>query len=57
MSGPRQPWHDIHARVEGPIVLDVLCNFADRWEGRNIAKIHFLGGSSKTLRNVMTFYA
>jgi len=38
MSGPRQPWHDIHARVEGPIVLDVLCNFADRWIKQNPAQ-------------------
>lgn len=34
-SGPRQPWHDIHARVEGPIVLDVLQNFTDRWIRQN----------------------
>ena len=30
MTGPREPWHDIHARVEGPIALDVLRNFHDR---------------------------
>jgi len=34
-SGPRQPWHDIHARVEGPIVMDVLQNFTDRWIRQN----------------------
>jgi len=38
MSGPRQPWHDIHARVEGPIVRDVLSNFADRWIKQNPAQ-------------------
>ena len=38
MSGPRQPWHDIHARVEGPIVRDVLANFADRWIKQNPAQ-------------------
>ena len=26
-SGPRQPWHDIHSRVEGEIALDVYENF------------------------------
>ncbi|KAK9802796.1 hypothetical protein WJX73_007251 [Symbiochloris irregularis] len=31
-GGPRQPWHDIHARVEGPIVWDVLTNFTQRWK-------------------------
>ena len=25
--GPREPWHDIHSRVEGPIVLDILHNY------------------------------
>jgi len=30
-SGPREPWHDIHARIEGPAAKDVLQNFIDRW--------------------------
>ena len=30
-SGPRQPWHDIHAKVEGPAAYHVLQNFMDRW--------------------------
>ena len=34
-SGPRQPWHDIHAKLEGPIVLDVLQNFTERWMKQN----------------------
>jgi len=34
-SGPREPWHDIHAKVEGPIVCDVLQNFTDRWIKQN----------------------
>jgi len=29
--GPREPWHDIHSRVEGPIAKDVLQNFVERW--------------------------
>jgi phospholipase D1/2 len=29
--GPREPWHDIHSRVEGPVAMDVLQNFIDRW--------------------------
>ncbi|XP_045620576.2 LOW QUALITY PROTEIN: uncharacterized protein [Procambarus clarkii] len=29
--GPREPWHDIHCRLEGPIALDVLANFTERW--------------------------
>ena len=30
-QGPRQPWHDIHMRVEGPIAHDVFLNFYERW--------------------------
>jgi phosphatidylserine/phosphatidylglycerophosphate/cardiolipin synthase-like enzyme len=30
-SGPREPWHDIHCRVEGPAAWDVLTNFEQRW--------------------------
>jgi len=30
-TGPREPWHDIHARVEGPAARDILQNFIDRW--------------------------
>lgn len=29
--GPREPWHDIHCKVEGPIARDVLENFIERW--------------------------
>ncbi|CAA7013731.1 unnamed protein product [Microthlaspi erraticum] len=30
-GGPREPWHDIHCRLEGPIAWDVLYNFEQRW--------------------------
>ena len=30
-GGPREPWHDIHSRLEGPVAYDVLHNFMDRW--------------------------
>ena len=30
-GGPREPWHDIHSRLEGPIAWDVLYNFDQRW--------------------------
>ncbi|KAK9829228.1 hypothetical protein WJX72_004613 [[Myrmecia] bisecta] len=30
-GGPREPWHDIHSRLEGPIAWDVLHNFVQRW--------------------------
>ncbi|KAI3451383.1 hypothetical protein Pfo_008048 [Paulownia fortunei] len=28
---PRQPWHDLHCRIDGPAAYDVLINFAQRW--------------------------
>ncbi|KAL7099721.1 hypothetical protein ACP275_09G102500 [Erythranthe tilingii] len=30
-GGPREPWHDIHSRLEGQIAWDVLFNFEQRW--------------------------
>ncbi|MCO5546852.1 hypothetical protein L7F22_000289 [Adiantum nelumboides] len=30
-GGPRQPWHDIHCRLEGPVAWDVVDNFEQRW--------------------------
>lgn len=38
-GGPREPWHDIHCRLEGPAAWDVLYNFEQRWRkqgGRNL---------------------
>jgi phospholipase D1/2 len=30
-QGPREPWHDIHCKVEGCIAYDVFLNFEERW--------------------------
>ena len=30
-AGPREPWHDVHCRLEGPAAFDVLTNFEQRW--------------------------
>eukprot|EP00878_Enallax_costatus_P026488 GHUV01028427.1.p1 GENE.GHUV01028427.1~~GHUV01028427.1.p1 ORF type:complete len:586 (+),score=168.14 GHUV01028427.1:193-1950(+) len=27
----REPWHDIHARVEGQVAIDICLNFMERW--------------------------
>ncbi|CAA6656034.1 unnamed protein product [Spirodela intermedia] len=31
INGPRQPWHDLHCKVEGPAAYDILTNFEQRW--------------------------
>ncbi|RAL37934.1 hypothetical protein DM860_000628 [Cuscuta australis] len=31
-GGPREPWHDIHCRLEGEAAWDVLYNFEQRWK-------------------------
>lgn len=28
---PRQSWHDLHCRIDGPAIYDVLINFEQRW--------------------------
>ncbi|KAH7437060.1 hypothetical protein KP509_05G054500 [Ceratopteris richardii] len=30
-SGPRQPWHDLHCKIEGAAAYDVYKNFEQRW--------------------------
>ncbi|XP_051139132.1 phospholipase D delta-like [Andrographis paniculata] len=32
VKGPRQPWHDLHCKIEGPAAYDVLTNFEQRWK-------------------------
>nr|GEW29429.1 phospholipase D gamma 1-like [Tanacetum cinerariifolium] len=28
---PREPWHDLHTKIDGPAAYDVLKNFEERW--------------------------
>jgi phosphatidylserine/phosphatidylglycerophosphate/cardiolipin synthase-like enzyme len=37
-GAPAHPWHDVHARIEGPAVVDVLTNIVERW--REVAERH-----------------
>lgn len=36
-GGPREPWHDIHSKLEGPVAWDVLKNFEQRWKKQGYA--------------------
>ncbi|XP_073118433.1 phospholipase D gamma 1-like isoform X2 [Henckelia pumila] len=29
---PREPWHDLHSRIDGPAAYDILKNFEERWK-------------------------
>lgn len=40
-GGPREPWHDIHCRLEGPIAWDVLFNFEQRWRKQGVKDLLF----------------
>lgn len=31
-KAPRQPWHDLHCRIDGSAAYDVLINFEQRWK-------------------------
>ncbi|CAJ1930550.1 unnamed protein product [Sphenostylis stenocarpa] len=31
-NAPREPWHDLHCRIDGPAAYDVLINFEQRWK-------------------------
>ncbi|KAL9265394.1 Phospholipase D beta 1-like protein [Drosera capensis] len=31
MGCPREPWHDLHCKIDGPAAYDVLTNFQERW--------------------------
>ncbi|KAG8075363.1 hypothetical protein GUJ93_ZPchr0006g44270 [Zizania palustris] len=46
-GGPREPWHDIHSKLEGPVAWDVLHNFDQRWRRQ--------GGDSDLLVNLRAF--
>jgi phospholipase D1/2 len=35
-QGPREPWHDIHSKVEGTIAFDVFENFWERWQQQGL---------------------
>ncbi|KAK4843999.1 hypothetical protein QYF36_015169 [Acer negundo] len=30
-KAPREPWHDLHCRIDGPAAYDILINFEQRW--------------------------
>ncbi|XP_072982910.1 phospholipase D delta-like isoform X1 [Typha latifolia] len=31
-KGPREPWHDLHCKIEGPAAYDILLNFEQCWQ-------------------------
>lgn len=51
MVGPREPWHDIHSRVQGPGALDLLKNFEERWIGQGGDAADLLDFEKKGIRS------
>ncbi|XP_047325176.1 phospholipase D gamma 1-like [Impatiens glandulifera] len=49
---PREPWHDLHSKIDGPAAYDVLTNFEERW--LRTSKVHRIskmsGGSDALLK-------
>ncbi|KAK8587947.1 hypothetical protein V6N12_022409 [Hibiscus sabdariffa] len=43
---PREPWHDMHSKIDGPAAYDVLVNFEERW--LKASKPHGLKKMKKT---------
>jgi len=41
--GPREPWHDIHSKLEGPVARDVMINFEQRWRKQAKTPLFHLG--------------
>jgi phospholipase D1/2 len=31
LESPRMPWHDVHMTINGPVVLDIVQHFIERW--------------------------
>lgn len=31
VESPRMPWHDVHMTIDGPVVLDIVQHFVERW--------------------------
>ncbi|CAM8909552.1 unnamed protein product [Rhodiola kirilowii] len=45
---PREPWHDLHSRIDGPAAYDVLTNFEERWSRASVRTgIHKLKASTE----------
>ncbi|KAF7072674.1 hypothetical protein CFC21_077775 [Triticum aestivum] len=56
-GGPREPWHDVHCRLEGPAAWDVLANFEHRWNKQAPRRIRgcLLDLSPETFPDPCTF--
>jgi phosphatidylserine/phosphatidylglycerophosphate/cardiolipin synthase-like enzyme len=46
-GAPREPWHDIHARLTGPVAGDVLLNFVQRWSRQAPVLTQLPGGEAR----------
>ncbi|KAI9454483.1 phospholipase D/nuclease [Lactarius psammicola] len=40
-ESPRMPWHDVHMTIDGPVVLDIVQHFVERWNEVKTRKVRF----------------
>jgi phospholipase D1/2 len=38
LESPRMPWHDTHMTIDGPVVLDIVQHFVERWNEVKLRK-------------------
>ncbi|KAI9435046.1 phospholipase D/nuclease [Lactarius indigo] len=41
LESPRMPWHDVHMTIDGPVVLDIVQHFVERWNEVKTRKVRF----------------
>ncbi|KAH9971878.1 hypothetical protein BGW80DRAFT_1318971 [Lactifluus volemus] len=41
LESPRMPWHDVHMTIDGPVVLDIVQHFVERWNEVKHRKVRY----------------
>ena len=54
-EGPRQPWHDLHCKIEGRAAYDVLTSFEQCWQ-KTLKRQKILSKLKRTIRGYRNFH-
>lgn len=41
LEAPRMPWHDVHMTLSGPVVLDIVQHYTERWNEVKTRKVRY----------------